>query len=426
MPRPYTIDRKTFLRGAGVSMALPLLNVMRPSASAAPPAKARRLVCVGVDLSLNPATFFPTSSGRDYALSPLLKPLADVRDQFTVFSHLDHPGVSGGHRSVHAYLSGVTSANAGAMPDGNITVDQRAAEFVGAATRFPSLQTSVGSKSGRMSWSRSGMPISTIADPASIYRALFVNDSGGDKIKRAATLDLDRSILDAVNDQAKALDRRLGKADHEKLDEYLTAVRELEKRLQMNQQWVHRPKPQVAQKAPRENGKWSNFAAAVPLMYDLILLALETDSTRVATLQIPSGGSPVGGLNGVNMGYHNLSHHGQDAERQRQLQIIETFLTSQLARFLTKLQAKKEHGRSMLDDTMVLFGSGMGNGNSHSNRELPVLLAGGGFRHGQHIDFAEGRGPGTLPLCNLLLTMLQRFGLETDTFNTSSGTIDVG
>ena len=232
------------------------------------------------------------------------------------------------------------------------------------------------------------------------------------------------SILDLVRDQANRFQRDLGKADKEKLDQYFTSVRELELKAEQSRRWLEKEKPHTDLTVP--NGIDSlTLRERTPFFYDLMALALQTDSTRVITFSFTELGRASGGFSGVSQGYHALSHHGQVQRTMEQLSIIETFYTSQFARFLDKLKAIKEpNGQTLLDNTMALFGSGMSNANSHSNRDLPVLLAGGGFAHGEHKHYARN-GRQSVPLCNLFLTMLQRFGLETDRFNTSSGTLAI-
>ena len=250
-----------------------------------------------------------------------------------------------------------------------------------------------------------------------LFRALFVQDDPKLLAKRQSAYDVNESILDAVNGQAKILSRQLGKADQEKLDEYLNSVREVERKLGMSREWLYKPKPKVDFQEPGEG----DLSYTVPAFYDLLALALETDSTRVATLGIP------GNINTSDLGlvgsYHGFSHHGKAEKLRQGLFIIEEFQVKQMARFLDRLKTIKEpDGTSLFDRTMVLLGSGMGNGSSHSNKNLPVLLAGGGFKHGEHKIY-PGEDRKRVPLCNLYGSMLQRFGLEIDSFNKGSGTL---
>lgn len=416
-----TQDRRTFLKAAGVGIALPLLESM-PHARAAgkrrrPP---RRMVCIGNEFGMYPGGFWPKTAGRDYELTPLLKPLKSHRADLTLFSHLDH-GLKGGHFAVHTYLTGAKSVEAKSMPDGGISLDQRAAEFTGSQTRFPSL--TIGSSSGlhggcMMSWTRTGTRIPPIGGPRELFRALFVNEDKAAKKKATDRISLQGSILDAVQGDAKSLQRRVSKSDRQKLDEYFAAVRDVERKLQLDLKWQKIPKPKTDMAEPVNQG----LARDLPAIYDLIALALQTDSSRVATLEL--GGSFIARDLGIRAGYHSLSHHGHLKEKLELLMQVERYQVQQFARFLTKLKAIREPNGdgSLLDRTMVLFGSGMGNGNSHTNTNLPIVLAGGGFRHGEHKRYPKDSRK-RVPLCNLYVSMLQRFGVETDRFSTGTGTL---
>ncbi|MDB2499875.1 DUF1552 domain-containing protein [bacterium] len=422
------IDRRTFLKGTGVAMALPFFESMGPMTVEAVGAAAKtsaagspmRMVCIGNPLGLMPDSFFPKGDGRDYELTPLLQPIARHRNDFTIFSNLDHD-ISGGHSAVHAFLSGIKDSDASDWPEGNISVDQRAAEFVGARTRYSSLVISTGAGDGdlrcKLSWTRNGVNVPPVTRARDLFRALFVSDNPKSLAKRQAAYDVNESILDAVNSQAKILSRQLGKADQEKFDEYLNSVREVEKKLGMSREWLHKPKPTVDIDEPGEG----DLTYTVPAFYDLLALALETDSTRVATLGVPGNISTADlGLVGS---YHGFSHHGKAEKLRQGLLVIEKFQIEQMGRFLDRLKGIKEpDGQSLFDRTMVLMGSGMGNGSSHSNKNLPVLLAGGGFKHGEHKVLPTEKHQ-RVPLCNLYGSMLQRFGLEIDQFNKGSGTL---
>lgn len=424
------VNRRHFLRAAGVTIALPLFESLNRPALATTPALAtksgapigssrpRRLVAVGNMLGFYQPEFFPKKAGRDYDLPSLMQPMAPVRKEFTVFSGLDH-GVKGGHFAIHSFLSGVRSMDAKGRPDGNITLDQRAAETVGGATRFSSL--TVGSEDGlhggcMMSWTRSGTRVPPIPGVRELFRQLFITERADAVARSNDRFNLHGSILDAVNGDAKSLGRQLGARDREKLEEYLTSVREVEQRMELSRRWARIPKPAPGMAEP-EN---TNFVSDLPTFYDLIALALQTDSTRIATLEI------AGGFNssafGIRKDYHALSHHGQLQENIGPLVKIERYQMEQFARFIAKLGSLQDGDARLLDHTMVLFGSGMGNANAHTNSNLPIILAGGGYRHGEHRAYPSDRG-GRVPLCNLYLSLLQRFGVETDRFGTSNGTL---
>lgn len=427
--KPISVNRRFFLKSAGATIALPVLESLShrvlgaglavggqtPTAGVARPT---RMVCIGNMLGFFAPAFFPKNTGRNYDLPTELEPLAPHRNDLTVLSGLDH-GVKGGHFAIHAYLSGIRSVDAKSMPEGNISVDQRAAETIGGATRFPAL--TIGSEDGihggcMMSWTRSGTRVPPITGPKELFRKLFINDSLNDRAKSADRFALKGSILDAVHGDAKSLERRLDKRDQEKLDEYFTSVREVEKQLELGKKWSQVPKPEPGMKEPQNTGLVSDL----PVLYDLIALALQTDSTRIATLEI-AGGFEASAF-GLRKDYHALSHHGQVQESIDALIQMERYQVEQFARFLGKLKSLEDGNGSLLDHSMVLFGSGMGNANSHTNTNLPIVLAGGGFQHGEHKAYSS-KGTNRAQLCDLYLTLLHRFGVETDRFGLSSKTL---
>lgn len=414
--------RRTWLKAAGVTIALPRLeSISAASGSSSHHESPRRLVCVGNEFGMYPESFWPDQAGREYELSPLLQPLGGIRDDVTVFRHLDH-GLKGGHFAVHTFLTGVNAADARSMPDGGISLDQRAAEFVGSRTRFPSL--TVGSDDGvhggpQMSWTRTGTLVPPIPGPRELFTKLFVDDTESARKQARDRIAMETSILDAVLGDARALQRKLNTQDSRKLDEYFSSVRDVEKKLRLDRQWQDVAKPAVDMELPVNEG----LAKDLPRVYDLIALALQTDSTRVVTLEI--GGSFAIRDLGIKKGYHSLSHHGKVPANIELLVQAERYQVEQYARFLEKLRELREPGtdRSLLESTMVMFGSGMGNANSHTNNDLPIILAGGGFRHGQHLVMPKEQRS-RVPLSNLYVTMLQQFGLETDRFAGSTGSVN--
>lgn len=415
------IGRRSFLKAAGISIALPALESLPRLAAAEKRITApQRMVCIGNEFGMYPGSFWPSQAGANYKMTKLLRPMEKHRRDFTIFSRLDH-GLKGGHFAIHGFLTGVNAADARALPEGGISLDQRAAEFIGSRTRFPAL--TIGSADGlhggcQMSWTRTGTRVPPIPGPRELFRALFIDESSSAKKKAADRIRLQGSILDAVLGDARSLKRRLNKTDNDKLEEYFSSVRAVEVKLALDEQWQKVPKPEPSIDEPRNEG----LAPDLPKIYDLILLALQTDSTRVATLEV--GGSFAARDIGINKGYHGLSHHGKLQENIDQLVQIELYQVQQFSRFLDKLRATREPGtdKTLLDSTMCLFGSGMGNANSHTNYNLPIVLAGGGFKHGEHKSYPEERHKRT-PLCNLYLSMLQRFGVETDFFGASKGTL---
>jgi len=418
------IDRRTLLRGSGGAiLALPLLDTM---AAADDKANAPvRLVCIGTTYGFIPDLFFPKQAGRSFTLPPLLQPLERHRDHFTVFSHLDHgANAIGGHQGTHAFLSGILSKNSKGYPEQNVSVDQKAAEHVRQATRYASIQITSGSDPmNLLSWTTSGVAVPPIQDLRALHAMLFQQSSLQERsvLKQLQADQL--SILDLVSNDAAQLLKRIGKEDKDKLDQYFTGVRAVERRLTASAAWLDRPKPEVSYELP-SNANEMNFVDRIPLYYDLIALALQTDSTRVITLELSELGPNLGGLP-IARGYHQLTHHGKVESYLTELSIIEMFHMTQFARFLDQLRGVTEiNGKTLLDNTMTLLGSGMGNASSHSNIDLPLLLAGGGFRHGSHLSFEKNDSrPSSTPASNLFVSMLQRFGIETDRFNLSTGSL---
>lgn len=415
------LHRRTLLRGFGVTLTLPLLQrdaeAAADTAGAVPP---MRMVCVANPLGFVPEGFFPKEAGPLSNLPPLLQPLAEHRKDFSVFSNLDH-GVSGGHSSVHAFLSGIRDNESAQWENRNLTIDQRAAELGRGETRFSSLVASVGRNTDelecRTSWTRTGVNIPPVTEVTKLFDALFLSESKQQRVEKRQAFRKHASILDAVFRQAKSLEAELGKVDRDKLDEYLTSVRSVEARLQISDEWLDRPKPKVEMQQPTAG---QAFTKRLPLFYDMIRLALQTDSTRVAALSIP-GNLPVQDL-GLQGNYHAFSHHGKSDRLLKPLFTIEQFQMKQLARFLKSLKSTQQpFGKNMLDHTMVLAGSGMGNASSHSNKDLPILLAGGGFKHGSH-HAMPAESHRRVPLANLYTTMLQKFGdHDTERFNRATG-----
>ena len=429
-PRHRPISRRRWLQGAGIALALPLLA---RDADAAPASRTTgqpsdratgRLVSIANPLGFVGDDFFPTEAGplSRQTLSPLLKPLGDLTDRITVFSHLDH-GVTGGHQAVHSFLSGIRDDDADGFESRNITIDQVAAEHTVGQVRFPSLVAAVGQNFGelecRTSWTRNGVNIPPITEASDLFGLLFSQDTAAEQKQLRRAIRENGSVLDAVFRQANHLKRELSPADKRKIDEYLTSVRSVERNLANVDRWIDTPKPSVPMQQPEPGG---SFTKRLPLFYDLVALALQTDSTRVATLAIP-GNLPVSDL-GLSGNYHAFSHHGKSERLRKPLFRIERYQIEQLARFLGKLQAMQTpDGRSLLDETMVLCGSGMGNASSHSNRKLPIIVAGGNLRHGQH-RVMPTQSHLKIPLCNLFTAMLQQFGCrEVERFNTATGSM---
>lgn len=417
--------RRFILQSLGTTLALPgLPSLMAKSVggnSAVQAAKgagigARRFVAIGNLLGYQIKSLFPATTGRNYEKTPLLEPLWDNRGHMTVFRGLDH-GVKGGHFAVHSFLSGVLNSEAQNRPDGNVTIDQYLADEVGFQTRFPSL--TVGSEGGihggcQIAWTKSGVRVPPITGPAQLFEKLFVSDSKERQARQKQDNHVQASILDSVLEEANRLSRQVNKEDKDKLDEYLTSVRDVEKRLELRQRWASLPKPD----APFEKPANKNLVEDLPLLYELIALALQTDSTRIATLEI--GGDFLPQNLGIDKSYHGLSHHGNDPEAIAHLITLEKYQVMHFGKFLTRLSKMNDGERTLLDSTAVLFGSGMSDANSHKNTDLPIILAGGGYKHGEFRQVPR-EGINKVPLCNLFVDIAQRMGVETDSFGSSTG-----
>jgi hypothetical protein len=413
-----TIDRRTFLCASGVALALPALDAFsRAGAAERTSAPPRRMVCICTPLGLHAPNLFPEKAGKDYALTPYLDVLKDLREDFTLISGLSHPEVESGHDSIFSFLTAAPHPERRAGFRNSISVDQLAAEHIGTQTRFPSLVLSAEGFS--LSWTRSGALVPSDCWPSAVFKRLFLDGRPEEVQAQVRRLRDGRSILDAVGEQARSMQADVGAGDREKLDEYLTSVRELERRLHAAEEWSQKPKPKVEAKPPQDIANPADLLGRTRLLLDLTHLALQTDSTRLVTILL-LGTSLVPPIPGVSDGHHNLSHHGQDPEKLRQLAIVETEKLRVVREFLVKLKETKEQSATLLDHTMVFFGSNLGNASSHSCKNLPVILAGGGFRHGQYLAFDADRPP---PLSNLYVAMLQRLGIETDRFGTSTGTL---
>lgn len=408
-------SRRIFLRAAGIALALPRLEAFAAEGPAARP--PRRMVLICTPLGLHAPNFFPTTAGRDYQPTAYLEVLKDLRDDFTVISGLMHPGVENGHDSMFSFLTAAPHPERRAGFRNTISVDQFAADYIGGETRFPSL--SLSSEGFGLSWTRSGAPVPADFSPARVFARLFLEGRPDEVKSQVRRLRDGQSILDAVGEQARSLQPGLGIADREKLDEYFTSVRELERRMARSEQWSRKPKPRVDVPQPRDVTNPADLIGRTKLLFDLTHLALQTDSTRLITMLL-GGASLVPPIQGVTMDHHNLSHHGQDPNKLQQLTTVELATMRTLRDLLAKLKGTREDGETLLDRTMLVFGSNLGSGSSHSCRNLPVLMAGGGFQHGKHLAFDPSSPP---PLSNLYLTMLQRLGIEADRFGTSSGTL---
>ncbi len=411
------LNRRTLLRATGVAVSLPMLEASEPTAFADNAPTRRRMVAVNVGLGIHAPNVVPQRSGRDYELPPYLNVLRDFRDDFTFISGCSHPEVGGGHASAKSFLTAAKHPNNAGFQN-SISLDQYAAERLGSETRFSSL--SLTSSGPGLSWSRSGVEIPATAYPSRVFNQLFLEGKPTEKAQQVQRLRDGQSVLDVVMDKANRMQKRLSGRDRDKIDQYFSAVREAEQRLVKAEAWEKHPKPRIDVGPPRDETDRTKMIERADLMYDMMHLAIETDSTRFMTFY-DTGMNAVPTIPGVDTDYHMLSHHGKDPAKIEQLTIVETEMFQSLGRFLSKLSSSAEGGKSLLDNTMVLFGSNLGNASSHDTKNMPILLAGGGFRHGQHLQFDHDNN---YPLPKLYVSMLQRLGLETDDFAGTTGTMN--
>ena len=413
-----TTNRRTFLQGIGGALALPSLELLAGSAEPTP----MRLLVVGNPLGMHPDHFFPDTFGRDFTFPATLQSLDWLRDRLTILSHTDH-GMNNGHGKEIAFLNGILPQNASGWPEKNISIDQLIAQRMGGRVRFSSIHAAL-DRGIRMSWNGNGVGIDPITDPQRLFDYLFLNLTDEERRVRRELIERNGSILDAVGEQLSGLKQQAGREDRERLDQYETSVRELEGSFSDRTQWIDRDKPRfdISEHFAEYEVTVHNRYNAI---FDMIAYAFQTNLTRVATVAFPNELSYTD-VDGVTRGYHACTHNGKNEDVVDELVAIESFQISQLSRCLQKLDSIPEPNTagSMLDHTVVLFGSGMGYGGTHSNRNLPIIVAGGGFQHRGHVD-ARDPGGDNMPLCNLYVTLLQRFGIERDAFNTSSGAFEL-
>ena len=408
--QPALASRRSFLRGAGVALCLPWLESLGGIAHAAEAGKEpRRLLLICLPLGIFRDSLIPKQSGTGYELTEYLAPLADLRDRFSIISGLEHPGVGGGHASQPRIFTGIPSAERNRR-----SLDQYVAATLGQHTRFDSLALSAGAND--FGWTDGGSMVPAEKSIGDAFARLFAEEGAANKAKVLGEIGRGKSILDHVLDDARDLQSRLSQRDQGKLEEYFESVRATEKRLVKSEEWIHQPKPEVNSKPPAPFAP-DEIITNLRGVCDLTHLAFKTDSTRVITFGYFR--QDTVDVPGVNVGYHNLSHHGQDEGNIAQLKRVERAFFDELKTLLTNLRNTSEGNATLLDRTTILITSNLGSGNSHSNKDLPVLLAGGRFQHGQHLAFA----PGTVPLCNVFVSVLNQLGFDDKSFATSTGTL---
>jgi hypothetical protein len=384
-----------------------------------PESSPRRMVGICTDLGYVPDYFFPKNGGRNYKASPYLEIFAKHRDNFTVFSNVSHPEVNGGHLTDVCFLTGALQPRKPGFKN-SISIDQLAANHFGPATRFPSLTLRVGPGNVSLSYTGDGVRIPADERPSDVYRKLFIQGTQSEIEQQVARLQEGRSLMDSFGQQITTLSKQVGVIDRQRLDQYTTAFRELEQRLHENEAWEQRPKPKTAVSQPKDITEIEDLVGRTRQMYDMILLALMSDSTRAITVFVTQQFNPKVDLPDVDLPHHALTHQQNTTDGRAQLAIIERAQLSELNRLLDGLSENKEGKYALLDRTMVLYGSNMGNAATHDNHNLPLILAGGGFKHGQHLI---GDAKNNTPLANIQLSMLQRLGLPMTKFATSTGSM---
>ena len=415
--RQYLCGRRRFLQAAGVSLALPLLESNGTLHAAAGRQAPRRMVAMCLAYGLHAPYLFPEKIGRDFETTPYLEALgSDLAGRFTVISGTSHPEVTLGHESDACFLTAARNPGGSSFRN-SVSLDQLMVERLKPETRFPYLTLST--RSGSISYTRAGVQIPSESKPSRLFTRLFVNGNAQEVDEQVRRLDDGQSIMDTVLAPARRLAAKASAADRERLDQYFSAVREVELRLASGQEWATKPKPKVDAAPPKDVADPSDDLTRLELMLDLVALAFQTDSTRFVSLYV-SPSSHVQPIPGISLGFHGLSHHGQDPEKLTQLKIVQTRQMQAVGRMLGKLRSAAEGEETVFDRTTTLVGAAMGNASSHNCKNLPMIVAGGGFKHGQHLAFDPINNT---PLCRLYVSILHRFGIEDEQFATGKGTL---
>ena len=416
-----TINRRSFLRGTGVVLALPLLDIMGPQfANASSP--TRRMINICCTLGLYRDSWMPKDLGRNYTPSEYLSIIDRHREKYTIFSGLSHEEQTG--RQAHnSEITWLTSARHPGM-DGfqnSISLDQTVADHLGYVTRYPSIVLGTLTPQSQ-SYDKNGVMIPAQTSPAEVFKQMFIQGTPEEVEKESQRINDGGSILDNLKTQARTLQNSGSSEDRQKLEAYFEAVRAAEIELSKVRDWMDRPKPGVDSVPPVDNADPADILGRIDLWLELMPLILATDSSRVVSLMIQDHGI-VPKLPGITADQHNLSHHGQDPGKIAQLRQLETEIVKRFGLLMDSLDGQKENDSSLLDQTQILFGSNLGNANSHNAENLPILVAGGDFAHGSHIAHDEKHNA---PLCNLYLSLIQRMGVETDQFGQSTSTLNWG
>ena len=419
------IRRRAFFQSAGILFALPVLE-SAPMANAKKSdrhelGRPARMIGICNNLGILPNHFFPETAGKDYELSEYLKKLSSFKNKFTVLSGVSHPGVDGSHASDVSFLTAAPHPGSGGFRN-SVSLDQYIASKIGHQTRFPSFTLGVNAKPGRrsLSWTSGGVLIPCENKASEIYKKLFISGSKDEVRNQIHRLKLGQSIMDSLSEQSKNILKKVSIRDRDKLDQYMTSVREVEKRLLQAEEWEKKPKPQTSEPLPKDPSNPNQYMEKTRLMYKMAKLAFETDSTRSISLLLDSTNSPAIKVEGTKItdGYHNLSHHGRNESKLSQLKAIDNLHMTLLNEFLTDLHSTSEQDSNLLDQSLVFYGSNLGDANKHTTENMPALIAGGRLKHAGHLSFDKNNN---YPLTNLFVTMLQAMGINEEKFATSTG-----
>lgn len=399
------IHRKNALLAGGVSLSLPFLESVASSGAKAKKTPMRMLIMMN-SMGLYPKAFWPKKPGENYILSETLSPLKDVKHQFTVFNGLSHPGTDGGHLAEECFC------NAAKHPGTNhfrhsISIDQFAAQQIGTETRYASLSLSNGGNS--LSFTQNGVKLPSIRKASDLYKKLFIQGSPKEIERQVARLEKRGSILDVLMRDYKLMSNNVSKQDKDRLDQYFTSIRDVEKNLAHKKAWSKKEKPQLGQEIPKDERDLLEF---IKTMSKVSRLAFETDSTRMINFMCKVDNYH---------GWHGKTHHGQNTGKLKQLKAIDKKFMEIYRDMITDYAGIQEGDGSLLDHTMIMHGSNLGDANVHNNKNLPIILAGGGFKHGSYLDYNHHEQ--NTPLCNLFLTMLHKMGVKADKFASSSGAL---
>lgn len=446
MNAKWQLPRRTFLKGLGTTLALPLLDAMIPARLAAGAADVSgttagspaRLAFVYVPNGANMADWTPASAGSEFDLPPILQPLEPLRNHLQVLSGLAHrkadpngDGAGDHARASATFLTGAQANKTAAVDISvGVSVDQVAAASLAGRTRLASLELGCdkGQQAGacdsgyscayqfNLAWKSPTSPLPPEVNPRLVFDRLFGSGEAGEmEESRARRRAGQSSVLDFVLEDARRLQSRLGATDRRKVEDYMSAVRDLEKRIEDAEKF-----PPVRPDYPPPSGVPESYAEHIRLMYDLMALAFQTDSTRVSTLMIAHDGSNRAyPFIGVGEGHHDLSHHGGNEEKKKKIALINRFHVEQFGYFIEKLRSMSDGEGTLLDRCMIVYGSGIADGNAHTHHDLPVLLAGGGngtLLPGRHVRYAKDT-----PMTNLYLSLLDRMDSPVERLGDSTG-----